>query len=52
MIKYEYKHVKYKLESENPIWDWDFNKLGEEGWEMCGMIRGDTGVVFYFKRKI
>ena len=47
-IKWEYSLEKYKIDDTLTLFD--FNKLGEEGWEMCGIIRGTTGQVFFFKR--
>lgn len=50
-MKYEYKLLK-KLITEQELIVFEFNKLGEEGWEMCGVVRGDLGVVYIFKRAI
>ena len=47
-IKWEYSLKKYKI--DDTVMIFDFNKLGQEGWEMCGVIRGTVGQVFFFKR--
>lgn len=51
MSKYEYSLLKKKLNDQEFV-VFEFNKLGEEGWEMCGVLRGDEGVVYIFKRKL
>lgn len=43
--KWEYKVVRDAL-SETEL-----NKLGEEGWELCGVTRGMI-VAMYFKRLV
>jgi hypothetical protein len=44
MDKWEYKKVSSK--------DLNLNKLGEEGWEMCGVEASFSFFVdYYFKRK-
>lgn len=30
----------------------DLNQLGKEGWEMCGVIRVEYKINYYFKREI
>lgn len=46
MKKYEYKTITLGL------CDYlDLNKLGDEGWEMCGVINVEYKTTFYFKRE-
>ena len=55
-LKWEYKQVERNLESEGPIGETELNKLGEEGWEMCGFytvnLSDGLGQQFYFKRSV
>ena len=49
-MKWEYMHKKF--DADETIWDFDLNKFGDEGWEICGIIGGTAKIVFYFKRPI
>lgn len=44
--------MNIKQDNSETIYDWDFNKLGDEGWEMCGVIKGRMRTIFIFKRII
>lgn len=48
--KWEYKDYRIRPES-----DWAFagehiNPLGEQGWEVCGTVSGNDGIVVLLKR--
>ena len=46
MKKYEYKVVTIGFND-----CLDLQELGNEGWEMCGVLQLATIVVYYFKRE-
>lgn len=48
MERWEYKRVEITLKSEK----FDLEKLGKEGWEMCGVYTINFSIVYYFKKKI
>lgn len=48
MERWEYKRVEITLKSEK----FDLEKLGKEGWEMCGIYTINFSIVYYFKKKI
>ena len=48
MAKWEYKKVKVNYGVEEQY----LNKLGQEGWEMCGTYNDGFVIMVFFKRKI
>jgi hypothetical protein len=51
-LKWEYKQIARNLKKEKPLDETELNTLGEEGWEMSGVVQHSTFVYFYFKRLI
>lgn len=50
--KWEYKQVIRNLEQEKPLDEAELKALGEQGWEMTGIIQQPPLAYFYFKRPI
>lgn len=48
MERWEYKRVEINLNSKN----FDLEKLGKEGWEMCGIYTMNFSIIYYFKKKL
>ena len=51
-LKWEYKQIVRNLESEKPLDESELNLLGEQGWEMTGIVQQPPVTYFYFKRQI
>lgn len=51
-LKWEYKQVIRNLESEKPLDETELNALGEDGWELTGIVQQPPNTYFYFKRQI
>ena len=51
-LKWEYKQIVRNLESEQPLDEAELNGLGEEGWELSGVVQQQPLAYFYFKRVI
>jgi hypothetical protein len=51
-LKWEYKQVIQNLESEKPLDETELNTLGEDGWELTGIVQQPPNAFFYFKRPI
>ena len=51
-LKWEYKQVVRNFENDKPLDESELNKLGEEGWEMTGIVQQPPITYFYFKRQI
>jgi hypothetical protein len=49
--KWEYKEIARDLASEQLLSEADLNALGEEHWELAGILRDDHRAHFYFKRE-
>ena len=47
MKKFEYKAITVAMCDSL-----DLNQLGDEGWEMCGVIQVEYKLTYYFKRQI
>jgi hypothetical protein len=50
--KWEYKQIARNLEKESPLNETELNALGEEGWEVSGVVQQPPVAYFYFKRLI
>ncbi|MEW6406967.1 MAG: hypothetical protein AB1649_34755 [Chloroflexota bacterium] len=50
-VTWEYKAVVRTLDEETPLNEDELNKLGEDGWEMTGIVEHRPLVYFYFKRQ-
>ena len=46
MKRYEYKTITIGMND-----CLDFNQLGNEGWDMCGVFYSYYKITFYFKRE-
>jgi hypothetical protein len=51
-LKWEYKQIVRNLESERPLDEAELKALGEESWEMSGVVQQPPLAYFYFKRLI
>jgi hypothetical protein len=51
-LKWEYKQLARDLEKEKPLEETELNQLGEEGWELTGIVQQSSTIYFYFKRQI
>jgi hypothetical protein len=51
-LKWEYKQIARNLENEKPLEEAEMNALGEDGWEMTGVVQHTSTAYFYFKRQI
>ena len=51
-LKWEYKQIVRNLEKEKPLEEEELNKLGEEGWEMTGVVQQPPVTYFYLKRQV
>ena len=51
-LQWEYKQVVRNLESEQPLDEQELNALGEEGWEMSGVVQQPPVTCYYFKRQV
>jgi hypothetical protein len=49
--RWEYKEVFRDLNTEALLTEVDLNALGDEHWELAGIVREDRRVHFYFKRE-
>jgi hypothetical protein len=49
-MKWEYKQVIRDL--EQPLEEAELNALGEEGWEMTGIVQQPPKTYYYFKRQV
>lgn len=50
--KWEYKQIVRNLESEEPLDEAELNALGEEGWELSGVVQQLSFAYYYFKRLV
>jgi hypothetical protein len=51
-LKWEYKQIVRNAESEKPLDEAELNALGEDGWEMTGVVQQTPLTYYYFKRQI
>jgi hypothetical protein len=51
-VEWEYKQIVRNLEKENAPDEAELNKLGEDGWEMTGVVQQPPFAYFYFKRLV
>lgn len=51
-LKWEYKQIVRDLEREQPLEEAELNALGEQGWEMTGIVQQPPKTYYYFKRQI
>ncbi len=51
-LKWEYKQIVRDLENEKPLDETELKALGEDGWEMTGVIQHPPMTYYYFKRPI
>jgi hypothetical protein len=49
---WEYKQIVRNLENEKPLEEAQLNALGEDGWEMTGVVQHPPLTYYYFKRQI
>ena len=49
--RWEYKEIVRDLDSEDLLSESDLNVLGEEHWELAGIVRDDRRTHYYFKRE-
>jgi hypothetical protein len=49
--RWEYKEVVRDLETEELLNETDLNALGNEHWELTGVVRDDRRAHYYFKRE-
>jgi hypothetical protein len=50
--RWEYKQVVRDLGTEELLSEIELNALGNEHWELAGIVREDRVVHFYFKREL
>jgi hypothetical protein len=50
-LKWEYKQVVRNVEQEKPLDESELNALGEEGWELSGIVQQPPLTYYYFKRQ-
>jgi hypothetical protein len=50
--RWEYRQIVRNLKKEGPLDEGELNKLGEEGWEMSGVVQQPPLAYFYFKRLV
>ena len=48
--RWEYKEVVRSLKDQGPLAEAELNALGDEHWEMAGVVTTGESVHFYFKR--
>jgi hypothetical protein len=51
-MKWEYKQIVRDLGHEQPLEEAELNALGEEGWEMTGIVQQPPKTYYYFKRHV
>jgi hypothetical protein len=51
-LKWEYRQIVRNLKKESPLDEAELNALGQEGWEMSGIVHESPLAYFYFKRLI
>jgi hypothetical protein len=51
-LKWEYKQIVRNLNEEGAPQEPELNVLGEEGWELSGVVQQPPLVYFYFKRLV
>jgi hypothetical protein len=49
--RWEYKELIRDLKSEGPLSESELNALGEEHWELAGVLNEGARAHFYFKRE-
>lgn len=49
-MRWRYKRMVRNLEKEEPPTEKELDVLGERGWELCGILPGESFAYFYFKR--
>jgi len=49
--RWEYKEVVRDLSQEGLLTEAELNRLGNEQWELAGIVRTDQSAHFYFKRE-
>jgi hypothetical protein len=47
---WQYIRISRNLEKDEAPAEEELNKLGEQGWELCGIFSQKSFVHFYFKR--
>ena len=50
-LVWEYKEIMRNLAKEKALTEDELNKLGEEGWELAGILNDSMLAFFYFKRQ-
>lgn len=48
---WEYKHVERRLAGQEPLGESELNALGDDGWELTGVVSDGRAAHFYFKRQ-
>ena len=51
-LKWEYKQIIRNFENEKLLAETELNALGEDGWELTGIVQQPPNTYFYFKRQI
>ena len=51
-LQWEYKQIVRNLKKEKPLDETELNALGEEGWEMSGVVQHSHSIYFYLKRSV
>lgn len=49
-VQWQYKQVVRRLEKEEAPTEEELNELGEQGWELTGILMSKPVAYFYFKR--
>ncbi|SMO83424.1 hypothetical protein [Ruegeria faecimaris] len=49
MKKFEYRNVLMRVEEKASV---KFAELGQDGWEMVGVVPAEFGIVCFFKREL
>lgn len=51
-VEWEYKIGKYRwVEGDEAHYEGQLNKMGAQGWELCGVLSADAGVALHWKRR-
>lgn len=49
-LKWAYKQIVRDLEHEKPLDEAELNELGNDGWELSGIVQQPPMTYYYFKR--
>ena len=49
--RWEYKQITRDLDTEELLSESELNTMGNDGWELAGVLRDDRKAHFYFKRE-